>query len=353
MSMRPIRALVFMAMATFLAGTLLYCQREKTGSVPQVRFGYFANLTHAQGVLGVWSGDFARAVAPADLKTQVFNAGPSLIEALLAGEIDVAYVGPGPALNAQVKTHGQGIRVIAGAAENGVLIVARDGSGIKTLDDLRGKRLATPQHGNTQDLAARHFLRSVLHQTSDDNVLPISNAEQVGMMARGQIDASWAPEPWGSFLVAQDGAHVVGEEKDLWPQKRFTLTVVVTTPQFLASHPDLVEKLLRVHRDWTRRLREDPHKYLPQLDSALFALTGKRLAAGVLASALDHVQFSDEPLPPTFEALAQWSYDLGFVAQLPSVAGLIDTSMLRKLQETGGVSSGKEEAVASHDAAEH
>ena len=340
-------------MALPLAGAPLSCEREQGRSAQVVRLGYFANLTHAQAVLGVSSGDFARAVAPVELKTQLFNAGPSLIEALLAGEIDIAYVGPGPALNAQAKTHGQGIRVIAGAAENGVLIVARDGSGIQSLNDLRGKRLATPQHGNTQDLAARHFLRAVLHQSNDDNVLPISNAEQAGMMARGQIDASWAPEPWGSFLVAQAGARVVGEEKDLWPQKRFMLTVLVTTPQFLTGHPDVAEQLLRVHRDWTDRLRQDSHKYLPQLDSALFALTGKRLAGGVLASALDRVQFSDEPLPSTFQALAQWSYELGFVAQPPSLAGLIDTSMLRKLQGTVMVPSGKEEEVASHDAARH
>jgi len=334
-----------------LASAAPSCQREENRPVQQVRIGYFANLTHAQAVLGVASGDFAKATAPAQLKTQVFNAGPSLIEALLAGEIDVAYVGPGPALNAQSKTHGQGIRVIAGAADNGVLIVARDGSGIKSLGDLRGKRLATPQHGNTQDLAARHFLRSVLHQRTDDNVLPIPNAEQAGMMIRGQIDASWAPEPWGSFLVAQAGAHVIGEEKDLWPQKRFTLTVVVTTPEFLANHPDVVEKLLRVHRDWTTRLRQDPEKYLPQLDSALFVLTGKRLAGGVLASALKQVQFSDEPLAPTFQALADWSYELGFVAQPPSLAGLLDTSMLRKLQQANVASAGKEAADASRDGA--
>jgi NitT/TauT family transport system substrate-binding protein len=166
-----------------------------SGAPKGVRLGYFANLTHAQAVLGVASGDFAKAVAPVPFSTTVFNAGPSLIEALLAGEIDVAYVGPGPALNAQAKTHGQGIRVIAGGADNGVLIVARDGSGIHTLQDLKGRKIATPQHGNTQDLAARHYLKDVLHQSDLSNVLPISNAEQSGMMGRGQIDAAWAPEP--------------------------------------------------------------------------------------------------------------------------------------------------------------
>jgi NitT/TauT family transport system substrate-binding protein len=178
----------------------------------QVRIGYFANLTHAQAVLGVASKDFDNAVAPTKVKTKVFNAGPSLIEALFAGEIDVGYVGPGPALNAFAKSRGQGIRVIAGAAANGVVIVARKDAGINSLADLRGKRVATPQLGNTQDIAAKYYLSHELGQKDLNNVLPVPNAEQAAMMAGGQIDAAWAPEPWGSFLVAQTGAKVVAQE---------------------------------------------------------------------------------------------------------------------------------------------
>src|SRR5258706_5122464 len=119
----------------------------------QVRIGYFANLSHAQAVLGVSSGEFAGALAPAKLTTKVFNAGPTLIEALFAGEIDIGYVGPGPALAAHTRSKGDGIRVIAGTAANGVGIVARAGSGIEKVADLKGKRVGTPQHGNTQDIA--------------------------------------------------------------------------------------------------------------------------------------------------------------------------------------------------------
>src|SRR5436305_14035462 len=150
---------------------------QHTSAPPtEVRIGYFANLSHAQAVLGVSSGEFERAIAPAKLKTKVFNAGPSLIEALFAGEIDVGYVGPGPALSAHVKSRGEGIRLIAGAAANGVVIVARKDSGIEKLEDLKGNRLATPHYGNTQDLAARHYLTAVLHQEQLDNVIPVANA---------------------------------------------------------------------------------------------------------------------------------------------------------------------------------
>jgi NitT/TauT family transport system substrate-binding protein len=351
------RVQVRSAIAVLLLLATASCDRSgrtSSGTAKEVRLGYFANATHAQAVLGVASGDFAKAIAPVPFSTKVFNAGPSLIEALLAGEIDVAYVGPGPALNAQAKTHGQGIRVIAGAADDGVVIVARDGSGIEKLEDMKDKKLATPQHGNTQDLAARHYLKDVLHQSDLANVLPIANAEQAGMMGRGQIDAAWAPEPWGSFLVAQNHAHVVGEEKDLWPNKEFTLTVVITTPDFLADHPDVIEKLLRVHRSWTKRLQEQPEQCVPQLDAALFALTSKKFPAGVLSSSLGHVKFSDEPLQETFQSLADWSSELGFVNGKIDLTGLIDTTILRKLQQEqqqGG--SAQPQQKESGDASRH
>jgi NitT/TauT family transport system substrate-binding protein len=302
--------------------------------VAELRLGYFANLSHAQAVLGVSSGEIEQAISPAKLKTKVFNAGPSLVEALFAGEIDIGYVGPGPALAAHARSKGQGIRVIAGAAANGVLIVARKDSGIRTLADLKGRRIATPQHGNTQDIAARHYLAAELGQKDDGNVLPIPNAEQSSMMDRGQIDAAWAPEPWGSRLVAETGATIVAEEKDLWPGKQFALAIVVTTPEFLRDHPDLVAKVLGVHRAWTARLATDPKAHLPQLGTALLALTGKKLPPGVLDSAITRVTFTDDPLPDTFKTMGQWTYDLGFEQQPARLGTLFDLSVLKELQKS-------------------
>ena len=245
---------------------LTACDRGSTGAdakggagaPKEVRIGYFANLTHAQGVLGVASGDFQQAVAPSTPTTRVFNAGPSLIEALFARQIDIGYVGPGPAINAHLKSKGSGIRIVAGAAANGVLIVAGPNSGVSSFAEIKGKRVATPQLGNTQDIAARHFLTTLLKQEDAKNVLPIANAEQASLMSRGEIDVAWAPEPWGSRLLIENGAKLVAQEKDLWPNKAFTLTLVVTTPEFLRKHPDVVEKVLVVHRGWTKRLQDAP-----------------------------------------------------------------------------------------------
>ena len=313
------------------------CDRD-SGSAPmaaaapaEVRLGFFPNVTHAQAVLGVTSGDFATAVAPSKFTPQQFNAGPSLIEALFAKQIDVGYVGPGPVINAFERSHGAGIRVIAGAAADGVLIVARKDSGIVQLTDLKGKKIATPQHGNTQDIAARHYLTATLGQSDTTNVLPINNTDQVGMMQRGQIDAAWVPEPWGSVLISQAGATLVGEEKDLWPGHEFSLTVMVTTPEFLAAHPDVIGKLLAVNHDWTNRLNSSPADCIPKLEAGLAALTGKKLPAGLVADSLPRVKFTEDPSAATFAANAQWAFDLGFAKEKSDLSGLVDLSVLGKL----------------------
>jgi NitT/TauT family transport system substrate-binding protein len=296
-----------------------------------LRLGYFANVTHAQAVLGVASGDFQKALGPTQLQPKVFNAGPSLIEALIAGDIDIGYVGPGPALTAWAETHGQELAVISGAAANGVVIVAGPNSNIHTLADLAGKRIATPQRNNTQDISARHYLRDVLHQASDTNIIPIANPELVGRMLAGDIDAAWVPEPWGSRLVASAGGKIIAEEKDLWPDHEFALTVVIARAEFLHDHPETVAKLLAVHRDWTRRLEQSPKTYSDQLGAALLSLTRAKLPAGVLDASLDHVKFTDDPLPATFDIMARWSLELRVIRQPAKLDGLFDTSILDHL----------------------
>jgi NitT/TauT family transport system substrate-binding protein len=330
------RAIGVLSLLVAVAAVALPACRGKSNEADRpVTIGYFANLSHAQAVLGVASGDFERALSPAKLETKVFNAGPSLIEALFAGEIDIGYVGPGPALSAYAKSGGKGIRVVAGAAANGVIVVARKGSGIHALADLAGRRLGTPQLGNTQDISARHYLSAVLRQADLSNVVPVDDAEQAALFSRGELDAAWVPEPWGQRLISETDATILAEEKDLWPSKEFSLTLVVTTPEFLAKRPDVVENVLRVHRAWTRRLTDDPEKYVGSLGDALFSLTGKRLAAGILPAALRRVRFVDDPNLDTLHTFALWKRDLGFDPGIVDLNGLVDTAALKAVSVVG------------------
>jgi NitT/TauT family transport system substrate-binding protein len=300
--------------------------------LPEVRLGYFANVSHAQAVLGVASGDFQNALGQTKLITKIFNAGPELITAINAGAIDIGYVGPGPVLSADVASGGQAVRVISGAAANGVVIVAGKDSGIHNLQDLKGKRIATPQLGNTQDVSARHYVTAILGQPDSNNVKEVRNSQQSAMMANDQIDAAWVPEPWGARLINETGAVLIGQEKDLWPDHQFSLTVIVTTPQFLADHPDVIEKILSVHHRWTQRLAADSSQYADQLNNVLVALGGKRLPPDVMRSALARTEFTDDPLPKTFAMMEQWSHDLKFINSAPSLEGLFATDIIKKLK---------------------
>ncbi len=321
---------LFFTLGLLLVGGPLGCRAGSSDRTGPIKIGYFANLTHAQAVLGVASGDFERAIAPAKLEAKGFNAGPSLVEALFAGEIDIGYVGPGPALSAHERSGGKGIRVIAGAAANGVVVVARKGSGIRVLADLAGKRLGTPQLGNTQDISARHYVSAVLKESDLGNVIPIDNAEQPAMFARGALDAAWVPEPWGQRLIAETDATLVAEEKDLWPSREFLLTLVVTTPEFLAKRPDVVQSILRAHRTWTQRLSDDPDTYLNPLSEALFILTGKRLGAGILPAALKRVRFVAAPSTESLRTFASWRSDLGFDRGATDLDSLVDPTALQR-----------------------
>jgi NitT/TauT family transport system substrate-binding protein len=338
---QPMRIFVVLLLGVVIAGCNKSSAPPQTSSsqnseqMPaEFRLGYFANVTHAQAVLEVESGELQAALGTTKLTTKVFNAGPELIQALNAGEIDAGYVGPGPVISAFANSHGQAICVIAGSAANGVVIVARNGSGITSMQDLKDKLIATPQLGNTQDVSARHYVMAVLGQSAADNILPVPNAQQSGLMARGKIDAAWVPEPWGARLINETGATLVAEEKDLWPQHEFSLTVVVTTPQFLAAHPQLLTKFLTVHHTWTQRLHDHPQDFSGQLNADLASLAGKRLPADILSQAISRTTFTDDPLPDTFATMGQWSADLKFIKGTPDLTGLFQTGIIKQIVGT-------------------
>lgn len=270
---------------------------QKSGPA-EVNLGYFPNVTHAQAVVGVARGDFQKALGDGvKLKPSTYNAGPSVIEAVFAGHLDIAYVGPSPILNGYIQSKGEEVRVVAGAAENGVLVVANAKRGFKKLDELRGKKIATPQLGNTQDISARNFVATYLktklkEHGGDTEIIPVNNPDIELLFQKDQLDAAWVPEPWGSRMVMSGLAAVLAEEKDLWEGKHFALTNIIARRKFLEEHPDIVKKILDVHAALTSELQRDAQKLAPTINAELKRLTGKDLPAQVISDSLKHVQFS-------------------------------------------------------------
>lgn len=298
----------------------------------ELRLGYFANITHAQAVLGVADGSLERA-AGVPIKPRVFASGPAAITALFAGEIDVLYVGPSPAVTGYIRSRGEALRVIAGAASGGAVFVVRPGFDPDRLD---GAKLATPGLANTQDVALRHLLQErglrTREQGGSVSVTPLPPAEILGLMARGHLDGAWVAEPWGARLVAEAGGVIAWDERELWPDGQVATTLVAVSPAYLQRYPDRVKGLLRRHAELTRYLEEEPHAARRDLQNALAELQGKPLPDSILLDALSRVDFTTDPMEASVRSQAERAYALGFLgARTPDLSGLFDLTLLKEV----------------------
>ena len=246
----------------------------------EVRLGYFANLTHALPLIGVEDGTYQKTLGDTKLSTTIFNAGPAAVEGIFSGAIDAAYVGPNPAINAFAQSKGDAIRIVAGATSGGAQLVVNDS--IKTPADLKGKSLATPQLGNTQDVALRAWLKdqdlssSLTGAPSDVSILPQDNAQTLDAFKAGQVDGAWLPEPWASRLV-DAGAHVLVDESDLWPDGDFVTTQLIVATKFLDKYPGTVKKLIEAEYATSQWITANPDDAKTAANATIEKLTGKPL----------------------------------------------------------------------------
>src|SRR5450432_185937 len=221
-----------------------------------VRVGAFPNITHAQAMVGKANGWFEKALGPsAKIEWTSFNAGPSAIEALFSGAIDMTYVGPNPAITGYVRSNGEALRVISGAASGGASLIVRNDSGINKPEDFHGKRVASPQFGNTQDVALRNWLKNHGMKTNDKGgdvqIVPMANPDQLTLFLKKDLDAAWAPEPWATRLIHEGNGRLFVDERTLWPDGQFVIGLLVVNTKFLKEHPDLVKNWIRANVDLT------------------------------------------------------------------------------------------------------
>ncbi|MEU8624725.1 aliphatic sulfonate ABC transporter substrate-binding protein [Streptomyces sp. NPDC048669] len=308
-------------------------------SADSVKIGYFPNLTHATALVGIQEGIIAKELGSTEVKPSTFNAGPSEIEALNAGSIDIGFIGPSPSINGFTKSKGKSLRIIGGSASGGVKLVV-DPKKIKTLDDLRGKKIATPQLGNTQDVA---FLNWVSEKgwkvdarsgKGDVSVVRTDNKVIPDAYKSGSIDGAWAPEPTASKLVAQ-GAKVLLDESTLWPDNKFVITNIIVSQKFLDQHPDVVEAVLRGSVNTNKWINADPDRAKASANAALKTLSGKELPADVIDPAWKSIQFTDDPLAATLDAEAKHAVKAGLLDE-PDLAGIYDLKPLNKILKAAG-----------------
>ncbi|PKN81186.1 MAG: sulfate ABC transporter substrate-binding protein [Chloroflexi bacterium HGW-Chloroflexi-9] len=300
-----------------------------------LRLGYFPNVTHAPALAGVSEGFFAEALgANVTLKTATFNAGPSVIEALFADQIDISYIGPNPAINGFVQSDGKALRIIAGATSGGALFVVHPDSGIQSAADLAGKKLTTPQLGNTQDVALRAYLAAnglgSREQGGNVEVVPTANADALSLFVRGEIAGSWVPEPWATRLVLEGNGRVFLDEADLWPNGDFVTTHVIVRTAFLEQHPDVVAAFLRGHLAALDFLNEDPERAKTVVNEGIAAISAA-LPQPVIDGAWEHLRFTYDPISSSLVKSAADAFALGYLQDEPDLDGIYALDLLNEI----------------------
>ncbi|MEU0987750.1 ABC transporter substrate-binding protein [Streptomyces sp. NPDC005953] len=313
--------------------------KGKKLSADTVKLGYFPNLTHATALVGEQQGILQKELGGTQIKSTTFNAGPSEIEALNAGAIDIGFIGPSPAINGFTKSKGKNLRIVAGSASGGVKLVVNPKK-IKTLDDLKGKKIATPQLGNTQDVAFLNWIAEkgwkadAQSGKGDVSVVRTDNKITPDAYKSGSIDGAWVPEPVASRLVAQ-GAKVLLDESTLWPDNKFVITHIIVSQKFLKDHADVVQAVVRGSVKTNAWINANPDLAKASANAKLKALTGKELPPEIIDPAWKSIQFTDDPLASTLKTQADYAVKAGLLEK-PDLNGIYDLTELNEVLKTEG-----------------
>ncbi len=307
-----------------------------------LRLGYFPNLTHATAIVGVEKGFFAKALAniggTTELETKTFNAGGDAVTALFGNSLDATYIGPNPAINAFQKSDGEAVRIISGATSGGAFLVTK--KEIDSADDLEGKTLATPQLGNTQDVALRAWLKSegLVTDTAgggDVEIVNQENAVSLETFRSGDIDGAWVPEPWATRLVDEGGGKVLVDERELWPNERYVTTHLIVRTEYLEQHPDQVKALLEGHLEADEYIRDNDADAKMVVNTGIEKLTTKAIAPDVLDKAWENLTFTVDPVANSLETSKDDAVAVGLLEPI-DLKGIYDLGPLNALLKADG-----------------
>jgi NitT/TauT family transport system substrate-binding protein len=341
------RATRIAALALATVAVLSACSRAAEPTAPpaaasstpaaELRLAYFPNVTHAPALIGVAKGFFTQELGSTKLTTQTFNAGPDEVAALLGGSLDAGFIGSSPAINAFAKSGGKDVRLVAGSTSGGAQLVTSPD--ITSPEQLKGKIIATPQAGNTQDVSFKKWLKANNLEigTGPDKVTVqnLDNPRTLDLYKSGQLAGGWLPEPWSSRLV-DAGAKVLVDEKTLWPNGQFPTTVLIVRTDFLQQHPDTVQALLRGEQKAIDFAASDPAGAQTVTNDSIKQLTGSALAPAVLTRAFSELSFGVDPLAATFPQLSKDSVTAGATDKETDLKGFVDVSALNSVLTAAG-----------------
>jgi NitT/TauT family transport system substrate-binding protein len=318
-----------------------------------LRVGHFPNVTHAQAVIAhglsrEGKGWFEARLGPdVDLQWFVYNAGPSAMEAIFTKSVDVTFVGPNPAINAHLRSRGDEIRIVAGACSGGASLVVKADGPIKTDADFKGRKVATPQLGNTQDVAARAWLKSKGNRVTltggDVLVVPTSIPDQLTLFRKGDIDAVWTAEPWVSRLVLEAGGSVYLDESTLWPQTggKYVTTHLVSSVAFLEKQSAVLKKFIAAHVELTEWIRNNPDEAKRIFNAEIKAETTRALPQETLDRAWSKLELTWNPISASLIKSADDAFVVGFLRQKPDLSRIYDLKWLNEVLKSKGLTEVK------------
>ena len=314
-------------------------KKQGAGGVLTIRAAHFPDIVHSQAMVGKARGTFEQMLGPkVKIDWKLFNAGPSAIEALFAGELDLSYIGPNPAINGYLKSKGEALRIVCGAASSGAGLVVRKDAGINCMDDFHGKKIATPQLGNTQDIACRSWLKEnnfvLTEKGGDVQVIPIRNPDQLTLFLKKEIDAAWTKEPWVTRLIVEGNGKLFLDEKDLWPEGKFVTAHIIVSTRFLKQHRELVKQWIEAHVETTDWINRQPAEAKEVINNEIKRITGKALPLKVLDDAFSRTSLTYDPIKSSLLKSAERAYEAGFLGkQRPDISYIYDLSLLNEVLE--------------------
>ena len=325
----------------FVSGLVLWLALAASGwpqgRATTIRVGAFPNITHSQAMVGKANGFFEKALGPGvKIEWRTFNAGPAAIEALFAGAVDLTYVGPNPAIQGYVRSNGEALRIVAGATSGGAALVIRKDSGIQKPEDFHGRKVASPQQGNTQDVALRAWLiahgMKTVDKGGDVQVLPMANPDQLTLFQKRELDAAWAPEPWATRLIEEGNGRLFLDERELWPHGQFITCHLIVSTTFLKDHPELVKNWIRAHVELTDWIIAHQADAKTALNHQIQSETGKALPPAELDEAFGRLQVTYDPLRVSLLTAAKSAFEAGFLGrQMPDLSQLYDLRLLNQV----------------------
>ena len=307
-------AIIAIAVIATIGGSLDQSSQSK------IRVAFFPSISHAVPIVGLENGIFENGIGEQiQIETKLFDSGPQVIESIFARSIDVAYVGPGPTINGFLKSHGKDIRILAGAASGGASFIVQPDSGLESIENFDGKRIASPQISNSQDVSLRYYLASndlkPIEKGGTVFVLNISNPDIYTLFAKGDIDGAWIPEPWATMLVQElDGVRLFNEEK-LWPNEQFASVLLIARTDYLENNPEIIQNWLKSHEETVSWINSNPDQTKSIFESFLKKYMGKSLPTKIIDESFSNLTITSDPIKNSVLTFAERADSLGYLGR--------------------------------------